>query len=149
MIDFISFYSFYFIAILCIITILQKSNKKVNLLLFFIIGSICCKLLNIFFKNLIAEPLDPTVFPNRTTNIYANPSGHAQMNAFCIGFLYFYLHQKSVFIIPIAVAIFLLCFVTCIRNRYHTYHQLFLGTIIGLLFGVFWGFVSIKLNYHL
>jgi hypothetical protein len=148
MLDVISFYSFYFLAVLCIIFIMLQHSDKNLLLFIFIAGSICCQLLNIFLKNLIAEPLDPSVFPNRTVNIYANPSGHAQMNAFCVCFLLFITtsEKSSILISILSIVIYLLSVVTCINNRYHTYDQLFLGTIIGLLFGICCGFIYIKLK---
>jgi hypothetical protein len=124
-------------------------NKyKIDLIILFIIGCIVCFYLNRFLKNMITEPLNPLVFPNRKNNKYANPSGHAQMNSFCVGFLlllYFYdkKDKQNIFLNCLCLSLFfyLSSFITCIIHRYHTYGQLLFGTIIGILFSGFCFFI--------
>ena len=110
----------------------RKINKSA-LVIVLIAGYIFCSYIDELFKYLIA-------YPRPGGGILSTPSGHAQMIAFCtvvLVYLYEYI-PTSIFLVFLCIFIGLNIqnVYVSILHGYHTYAQLLLGCIIGILVGI-------------
>jgi membrane-associated phospholipid phosphatase len=135
----------YFGPNILIILSLWLLRKTRILLLLYIFGSIINIFLNFVLKNLIKEPRpkeDNTNLEwikNKETNgrvsidVYGMPSGHAQSIMFSTAFIYLALKDLK------WVLLFLIISFITLKQRYdyknHTFFQLFVGGIIGIIVG--------------
>lgn len=119
--------------------------------IFFFIGFFANELANQVLKRIIKEPR-PSRLGQPLWSQYGMPSAHAQFMGFFTAFviLLFYVRIKVVtLIIPLAklwkhflavgcVIVSLLVCYSRIYLRYHTTNQVFVGLVLGLIFGVSW-----------
>ena len=133
---------------LFIISIFLLRNLQ-NYLIFYIFGFALNNLLNIVLKLLIKEPRpkDDTKFLEFIGNRigydkYGMPSGHAQNCFYSLVYMTLVLNQPSIALFYIFISF------VCIIQRYeynnHTLMQLFIGSIVGLLFAYLIYFFSGK-----
>lgn len=123
---------------LFIISIFLLRNLK-KYLIFYILGFGLNNLLNIMLKILIKEPRpkNDTMFlefiGNRVSyDKYGMPSGHAQNCFFSLVYITFVLNQPWIMLCYVGMSFISL--VQRYNNNNHTLMQLFVGSIVGILF---------------
>ena len=125
-------------------------SSKINLLLYYIYGTIANTILNVVIKNITQQPRpldDPTLFNialknghnymfknNIPTDLFGMPSGHAENLFFSLFFISFALKAQN-----ISLIICIITLISCIQRynyNYHSLFQLFVGSIIGSCIGI-------------
>ena len=128
--------------------------KKPNFLSFYLVGWVLNVVLNIFLKGIIQQPRpseDLHIFNAEKYQLnrigydrYGMPSGHAQMAFYSVSFLYFVF--KSPFLL---ISTFILSMITNyqrVKYKNHTTSQVTVGSLVGILFGYLFYYVSNKKN---
>lgn len=134
---------------LFIISIFLLRNVKYYLI-FYIFGFGLNNLLNIALKLLIREPRprDDTKFIELIGNRfghdkYGMPSRHAQNCFFSVGYITLVLNQPMITLFYVGISF--ICIVQRYEYKNHTLIQLFIGSIIGILFAYLIYFFSEKI----
>ena len=125
--------------------------EKQKLLFYYIVGYFINILLNIILKGIIKEPrptedmrLFLVALSTKKTYIYKNgipfeifgmPSGHSQSCMYSTIFIYFALKKQKILFFYLLIS-FIIMMQRSVDN-YHTILQIFIGGIIGSLFGYF------------
>lgn len=125
--------------------------KFQNLLFYFTIGFFCNIILNLILKGIFQLPR-PTFDNNNfyliktyakpfffqdgiPFNLFGMPSGHAQMSFFMTIFIYLSLRDKKLLYFYLIFSLFI-CYQRIISGS-HNLFQVFVGSIVGVLFGYF------------
>ena len=118
-------------------------RNKNNYLSVYCIGFVINIIINLLLKAIIRQPRPSYDKPEINIidalgkyppfNVYGMPSGHAQLTAFT--FYYLFLVTKNIQIVLITFLLILITGYQRVLSMKHTLLQVFVGTILGLLFG--------------
>jgi len=127
-------------------------NKRTSLLVYFV-GFFLNILLNIILKLIIKQPRpseDKRLFNLELLNgkqigydRYGMPSGHAECVFYSTAFIFLTLKNKWIGAVYLIVS--LVTSYQRISNNYHTFVQVFIGGLIGILMGYFFYYYSTKI----
>lgn len=136
----------FFSELLITIIVVFLLHTHVYLLLFYLIGFVFSVYLNRWLKGQVKDPRPdhPIKFlasesftkAKPTDNFYGMPSGHSQQILYSIVYLYGTLRTFDVWIwICVVIGLFMILERWLFRN--HTVPQLFVGAVVGVLYGTF------------
>ena len=118
-------------------------RNKNNYLSIYCVGFVINIIINSLLKAIIRQPRPSYNKPEINIidalgkyppfNVYGMPSGHAQLTAFT--FYYLFLVTKNIQIVLITFLLILITGYQRVLSMKHTLLQVFVGTILGLLFG--------------
>lgn len=114
-------------------TIFVQNKKWFFYLIGLILSEIITKTLKHIFKQL--RPLNAShcsVLPSCQGGKYGMPSGHAMLASFTC----FYWFKTNLKLLPFAVAVSLFISYSRVRISCHTYTQIIVGYILGLILGI-------------
>jgi membrane-associated phospholipid phosphatase len=120
-------------------------RNKNNYLSIYCIGFVINIIINLLLKAIIRQPRPSYNKPEINIidalgkyppfNVYGMPSGHAQLTAFT--FFYLFLVTKNIQTVLITLLLIIITGYQRVLSMKHTILQVFVGTILGLLFGYF------------
>ena len=128
-------------GILFILSLLILHTINTNILFYYVFGSFISEFINLVLKYIFKEPRPKNnkYIINKLLkyDIYGMPSGHAQMAFFTTIFIYLAFNRKKYIMIAYLMYSILISYQR-VKENYHTVNQVFVGGIIGLLFGYFY-----------
>ena len=126
--------------------------KKPYSLLFYVAGFMVNGILNLTLKAIIRQPrpdedkktIELALFNGKRfgPDIFGMPSGHAQMVAYSL--TYMFLTTHSFFWLVLYGILTIICLIQRYTSRNHTIEQIVVGTLLGSAFGAFMFMLSKK-----
>lgn len=128
-IDFIGYHA----PIILVLFTIRELWKQPPFLYGYLVFTILCIISNQLFKIIIKDPRPIYDNYNGKIHTYGMPSGHLQMLLFTTSFLY--LVKQNLYVGLFCLSLSILAFYTLYVDRIHSFQQLLVGSLVGLIFG--------------